>query len=332
MKYVQEDFPHLEFSDTYNTVDSSKLTTYERCPRKFLFEYIFGFRSIYPNKHLIYGIALHTLLEYLLLQPYEEMIDQEKRNVHIMKAYELALADYREHFSVEADEYNKPKSPEYFIPSAIAYIRQYLEEWRTEELVATEIYGKVPIDEEGREMTYRIDAVRRNQKGQLYGLEHKSGSQAGPAWYDKWILAMQPLVYYHSLRFNYMDEDVYGMVINGVIAAKRKNVTLDAINLHRVPVRYSDNQMVDLLGDVVSIYKRLEEDMERLSSVTPADSCLGCFHRNTEACTDYNTTCMYHTICATTPNPVKEFRDGYIPEGFKVEHWNPLAEATNEVV
>ena len=335
--YNPSDYPHINFSKTFNILDSSKISTFMRCRRKFLFEYILGLRSIYPNRHLIYGTAIHLALESILLESADTINDMHKCNQAILNAYNLALDLYRESFpNPEDDEFRKPKSPEYIIPSLLAYIDLYRDEWETEELIATELHGTVPIDEAGIMVTYRNDAIRRNRAGQLYVLEHKTGSQAGSAWYDQWLLAVQPLVYYHALRYNYPNENTWGVMINGIIAAKRKNVTVDGINLHRVPVRYTDKNMIDGLATLSEEVTDIHQNMETLQRATPADPRLNTFRRCATSCTDFNSTCMYHTLCTLEPNPVKlasQIKDdpNNIPEGFQIEHWNPLDEAKAEV-
>ena len=336
-KYKKSDFPYIDFSPTFNMLDSSKISTYTRCRRKFLWEYILGLRSIWPNRHLIYGTAMHLALEHILKLSPEQVADHEELNRQIMIAYHLALDSYRVHFDPDTDDLRKPKSPEYIIPSLIGYVHLYKDEWTTEELIATELFGQVPIDENGTLVTYRNDAIRRNQRGQLYVLEHKTGSMAGSAWYDQWMLAYQPMVYYHSLVYNNPGEEHWGVLINGIIAAKRKNVTVEGINFHRVPVRYTNNQMSDGLATLSSEISDIHNDMDELMQATPETKRLNAFRRCPTACTDFNTTCVYHTLCSLESNPVKiasRIKDDNmnIPEGFQIEHWNPLDDAKGEVV
>lgn len=334
-KYKEEDYPHLNYDETYNIIDSSKLSTYMSCRRKFFYEYLQGYRGIYPNKHLIYGTALHEALEHLILADMPNLSDEEQQKVY-MEAYKKALVIYRKDFpDAEFDAERKPKSPEYILPSLLGYYETYQDEWVTDEIIATELHGQVTIgeDEDGNDrlMTYRMDALRRNSVGQLYVQEHKSGGQAGSTWYDKWELAIQPLVYFHAARFNYPDDQHFGVVINGIIAAKRAKVTLDTIKFHRVNVRYNNSMMLEGLELLNYYYGELEKDMLAVQELHPSDEAMTCFPKNPNACTDYNTTCMFHGLCTSVRNPLRAEQRNHAPIGMKIERWNPLAEASNEV-
>ena len=330
LNYLESDYPHLNYHHTYNIVDSSKLSTYMSCPRKFFFEYLQGYRGLYPNKHLVYGTALHEAIEHILLHDLPNL-DKKDREQVFVEAFNKALKIYRKDFpDGEFDQDRKPKSPEYILPSLVGYYQEYKSEWSSEELVATELHGKVLVAPD-REMTYRMDAVRRNKLGQLYVLEHKTGGQAGPTWYDKWELAIQPFVYYHALRSLYPDDKFFGVVINGIIAARRKIVTLDTIKYHRVNVRYNNQSMLDGLDTINYHYNQLELDMVKVQDLHPTDLGMNCFHKNPNACSDYNTTCKFHGLCTMYRNPLKAEQHNHAPEGMKIERWNPLEEATNEV-
>jgi len=335
IKYTSDMFPHLNFHHTYNITDSSKLSTYISCPRKYFFEYLQGYRGIYPNKHLVYGTGLHEALEHIILADMPNLSESDREMV-FFEAYKKFLSIYRKDFpDAEFDIDRKPKSPDYVLPSLLGYYNNYKSEWVSDPVVATELHGKVPIgldlDGNTREMTYRMDAVRRFDNGQLYIQEHKTGGQAGSTWYDKWELALQPLVYYHACNFVYPKENVFGVVINGIIAAKRKTVDLDTVKFHRVNVRYTNDRMHDGLELLNHYCDQLERDMQKIKDLHPTDKGMNCFHKNPNACTDFNTTCRFLGMCSTYRNPLKAEAKNEAPIGMKIERWNPLEEATNEV-
>jgi len=329
MHYQESDFDRIQFSEVFNRLDGSKIVEYLTCPRKFFFRHILGWESIYPNKHLIYGGALHKALEFLYSHfPYNE--DGTVKLEMIEAAYSEFISYYREYFGPEADTLNKPKSPEYVLPSLIAYLAEYKADWTDNEVLKVEMHGHVPINASGQEVYFRMDTVLRDTNLAVYALEHKTGSMAGQTWVDQWILAIQTLIYVHALKYNYTQENIFGIKINGIIAAKRKEVLPENINLLRVPIRFTDYQLAEGLSNLSRIVNKIHEDMHLLmEEEKDIQTYMRSFHRNPTSCTNYNTTCRFHTICAMARNPLKTCNQ--IPDGFKVGRWDPRDEATSEV-
>jgi hypothetical protein len=302
----------IPYHDTWDIIDSSKLTTYLTCPRKFFFNYVLGWDSVFPNKHLIFGKAIHKAFEYILIQP-------RPTTETIQEAYEIFMGEYRKEFTAEDDEYNKPKTPEYVFPLLVKYCQEYESEWETEEVLHTEVAGIVPVSEENF-LNFRIDLVRKGERG-IYCMDHKTTGYINETWMGQWELAIQVFVYIHFLYSHYPVEDVYGMIINGIGLSKRKNVDLNAINLQRVKVRKTMKQLDDGLKQVSYYLDRLKEDYRKLSEAKDTGNSLQCFYRNPEACTKYFKLCKYHAICTSCTNPLQIAEE--VPHGFTTKFWDP---------
>ncbi len=304
-------FP-VEYHETWDVVDSSKLTTYMTCPRKFFFNYVLGWDSIFPNRHLIFGRAVHKAFEYLLVQP-------EPTAQVIQTAYELFLEDYRREYTVEDDEFNKPKNPDSVLLLLLKYVDTYRKEWETEKVLHTEVAGIVPVSEEDF-LNFRIDIIREGENG-IYVMDHKTTSYFNEPWMGQWELAIQVFVYIHFLYSHYPIEKIYGMLINGIALAKRKVMSPDAISFQRVKIRKTMKQLDDGLKTVSHYIQSLKKDYLKLAEAKSTENSMKCFPRNPEGCTKYFRLCKYHDICTSCTNPLQIADEA--PDGFERRFWDP---------
>jgi CRISPR/Cas system-associated exonuclease Cas4 (RecB family) len=60
----------MQEHETWQVLDATKLQTYMRCPRKFFFNYVLGWKSEIPSNHLVFGSAWHMAMEVLLDKGY----------------------------------------------------------------------------------------------------------------------------------------------------------------------------------------------------------------------------------------------------------------------
>jgi len=85
----------IEPSHTWDIIDSSKLSTFMECPRKYFYEYVLGWRPSMPNVHLTFGTAWHAAVERLLIEGYSQE--------HVEEAKFIFLQYYRRDLPEEAD-------------------------------------------------------------------------------------------------------------------------------------------------------------------------------------------------------------------------------------
>lgn len=307
----------IPYKPTWEVIDSSKLTTYEECRRKFFYEYILGWRADKPQHDLYFGECWHHAREYQMIHGYDK----------ILEAYDVFETHYREKFPEETDELYRPKDP-----MAVLYALNKFNEERPRDLIDnkllyTETSGTVPIDQKGRVLHYRMDSIlERKEDGMIFSWDHKSRKGAfNHMWAEKFFLGLQNGTYTHCLYCMYPIEQVLGIEFcgTGFEYLKRKSRTRDAgyhINFKRVPAFKTPDQMNAWLWTVNDLYDELDRDMDRLSHCSDNDTVMMAFPMNDTSCTKY-WGCPYHTYCLSWSNPLQRIDEP--PIGFREEHWDP---------
>jgi len=293
----------LELHPSCEIVDSSKLKTYQRCGRAFLFNYIFGWKLEGPNNDLIFGEAYHRGQQYLLTHGYTVE--------SIMKASKIAEEYIREFFSPMDDGIHEPKTPG-ILPIAFAeYAARYKED--RFEVLYTEIGTRVAISDD-RFLYFRIDAIVRDKDrhDQIVGLEHKTSKRRG--YFEQYATDIANGTYSHVLYSVFEPEEIYGMVVNGAVFLKKER------DFQRVPARREPNSMAEWLWTVNHLYDRLEWDLNELGECSEGDTILAAFVKQTEDCFKYGK-CKYYDLCHAWANPLQHVDQP--PPGFEVEWWDP---------
>jgi len=300
---------------TWNILDSSKLTTYMDCPRRYFFEYALGWRSDAPNNHLVFGTAWHDAMEHLLLNGYDDD--------SIMAAFELFIASYREHFPASSDELYSPKTPEKALGALGLYCERYQNDLQNFETLYTEIAGTVPINND-QVLHFRLDSIcRERDSGRIFSLEHKTGSRISRFWTDQWPMAVAVGTYTHVMNCLYDPKDVWGVKINGTFFQKTK------IDFLRVPVRKTLDHMKQWLWNVSWWADQIRWQFDLLERCSESDQVLTAFPQQPGSCTKYFG-CPYHDFCLAWPNPLAHADEP--PAGYKTEWWDPSErEATHRM-
>jgi hypothetical protein len=300
---------------TWNIIDSSKLKTFCECRRKFFYEYILGWRSDRPNVHTFFGESVHLALEYLLLNGFTTKTTNE--------AFDVFLNKYREQFPDESfDEINSPKNPNRFYEALVEYVGLHRDFHETFKVLSSEQSGQVAISS-NFQLSYRIDVVLEKISNSTISLmDHKTGSMLTEAWRNQWLLSDQISTYFHAMKIKYGLEIVKEMLINGLFFKKVKdNSKVLKHEFEMLRIERTNIQMKNWLSSVNRICEELEEEMGLLAT-KPETS----FFRNTGHCIKFNAKCIYHDFCSYSRN----FLETSVPNGFKVEFWNPLKEVLND--
>lgn len=290
---------------TWEIIDSSKVTAFITCPRKYFYKYILGWVGEDISVHLVFGEGWHRAMEKLLKEGYTTDA------VH--SAYSAFLEYYRRYFTKMEDANFFPKAPSSVVPALIEYIERYRESDRNMEVLYTEISGTAPIGED-RVIHFRMDGVVKREEG-IVCLEHKTGSRLTGNWGDQWTLKVATGTYMHVLNCLYSPEEVYGLIINGAIFRKSGN------DFVRFPIRKNNEMMNQWLWNVNHWIDLIEWNMKELESSSENDDILYAFPLNPESCTKWGRMCPFHDFCFSWGNPLK--RCDEVPYGFKQEWWNP---------
>ena len=316
----------IEPRSTWNILDSTKASSYMACPRKFFYEQVLGWKPEYPSNHLIFGSSFHLALEHLLLNGYT----QES----VAKAYDIFCDDYRKTYGPETDELFEPKTPENTFYVLVQYARTWCSDLDNYDVLYTEIGGSAAIASD-RVIHFKMDSILRNKHtGKVISLDHKTASSFYN-WSDQFTLAIQTGTYHHTLMCLFPEEEVAGVVYNGVMIGKAKKAWADIkagkslttqspIDFLRVPAYKSKEQMRVWLWLINDIYTSITRDYESLATQGASGKVMQSFPMRPGSCTNYGKLCEYHDFCASWTNPAQ--RASVVPIGFILDHWDPTAE------
>lgn len=305
---------NLNEQETWRVQDSSKLSDFQVCPRKYFYAHVLGWKPTSPNIDLIFGDAWHQAMEQLLKTGYS--------NDSVQLAYLLLLRRYREDFDVVMDDSYFPKCPGFAMTMLDRYIRKYKHDLDTFNVLYTEISGSVSLSEKYN-IHFKMDDVLQwksgPRSGKYFSLEHKTTKTIKPVWIETHTLKIQPFVYTHVLRCLYGDE-TDGIIYN-VGQFQKTNP-----DFFRFGVPKTLPQMQCWHFEIIQLLDELDRNFQTLTHCTEDDPILFCFPRNGESCTKYMRVCSYFDFCTAWSNPLQYI--GSIPMGFKEDHWDPRSKPT----
>lgn len=309
MKVKDLDLPEpLEYHPTMDVNDSSKIQSFQDCPRGFFFRYVLGWQQEKSNVHLVFGSAWHEALEYI----YNNGIHPDSA----AGAYDKFITVYREGFPIEeGDDSRRPKDPATAIKALANYCQEYQHYDSGIEVLFTEVAGTVPIRED-RVIHGKVDAIVRDTDG-IWSHEHKTTGRNSAPWRDKWNLIIQVGTYSHLLFSLFPDEQVQGVKINGTVFTKSRGA-----DFLRIPVRKTAEDMQQYLWEVNHWFDQLEWNWLELSECSPNDDVMTAFPKNAQSCSKFG--CRYPGLCSSWNNPLKRCHQP--PPGYEVEFWDPRRE------
>jgi len=293
-------------------LDSSKITEYMGCPRRFFYKYVLNWQPEESNIHLIFGEAFHRAKEYLFIN------GGTVQNVKI--AMELFNDYYSQHFST-IPNLNSVKTPGKANEALLHYIKTYgnIHDTYTPVLIggkpATELYGTVPISAD-RLVHFRIDAIMREIKlNKIVVFDHKTASRDSAMYQIQWTISTQMLLYLHATNTIFNPNSVYGLVVD--ITIIRKNDVLQVRILVKKTIDFMNEWLIGLNRWVDSIfadYKLLEDNIQKGMQMTA-------FRKNSTNCTKWNRLCPYFDFCTAWYNPLEKI--GTVPQGLVINEWDP---------
>ena len=309
------------YHPSMDILDSTKLQTYQSCPRLFFYEYILGWRSSRPNNHLHFGKCLHLALEHIIMNDYT--------TDSVVEALDLFNEEYRMEFPEATDDIYKPKIPKNFFDCLIKYIKQYSDDPIIYEVYKTEFGGTISLDD-SHKLAFKMDTVlRKRSTGKYCSLEHKSkgGNYIGDNYIFEHLMGIQCGTYTHVLNTLVPPEDVEGVIINCLCFKKTK---IPDYILQRFPIHLNNSQMYSWLLNTISWMDRIYSDFQHLSATRVEDDVMTAFPRNGRSCCNWGRTCAFLDLCLHVNNPLQI--QNRIPVDMKVEFWNPLEEDLRETL
>ena len=299
----------LQPMPTWDNLHSTKLECFILCPRKYLYEHIFGWEPEGVDLPMHFGSSWHEAMRYLLRNT------SGTKEGRVCDAFDVFKSVWRQKVAEADDDPKNARSS----GAALLGLHDYLTTFPEEdfEVLYTEVFGSLPMTPD-RFICFKIDTVVRGPEG-VYALEHKTTSMESQMWKDSWTLSMQLHTYMHALYTVYGDE-TYGAKINAGIFRKKGNLFL------RIPIRRSFKQMSEWIWQVEYYLMLLEWSHNKLAVATQDDEILEAFPKNPGNCTKWNKICPYHAFCSADSwtNPLC-----YLPgpqPGFIIRFWDPLEE------
>lgn len=290
--------------DTFDVLDSSKIQTFQDCPRKYFFQHILGWRPEKPNIHLVFGSAWHEAMEYLLNHDYS--IES------VQGAYQRFMKAYDEQFPHDWLEPNhRSKNPEKAMQVLVDYAKKWEQDHQDFDVLYTEVAGTAPISEEDV-IHFKIDSVIQDPRG-YWSFEHKTTGRNSQSWRNKWDLITQVGTYIHALYCAFPPEEVQGTIINGTVFKKNHEFL-------RIPVHRRGSVMAFWLWETNYYIDLIKRNMEWLAESSPSDDIMMAFPRNPQSCTKYSG-CPYPDFCAHKCNPLQYQEEP--PNGMRREFWDP---------
>lgn len=323
MPLSDKEYP-VPYHNTWDVTDASKLTAFLSCKRKYFYEYVLGWRVDRVNNDLHFGHCMHYAMAHIM-DNWHLILETNSLEPFVPDAYSKFLSKYRELIGPDEDEHNAPKCPGYVVELLVGYIEKFRSMDRGMRVLFTEVAGSVPIgtDENGESIIlhYRLDTVVEEPSPSapsgIYILEHKTAKTFSPQWVSKWKMSHALSTYVHILYCLYESNRIWGAKINGLRLRKR-----DGPDYVRVPVRKKPALMNAWLWEARDAVLDMRREFDRLSQSSPNDDRMECFPRTGahETCTQY-WGCPYLDFCSGWPNPLARCQE--VPQGFKVERWDP---------
>ena len=193
-------FP-IQSDPSWDVIDSTKISAFCACPRKFFYEYLRGWRPDATKHDLLFGSWIHEAMEYLLLNG--------NSAANAEAAYELFMGLWTSHYGFDLDiddlERFQPKTPENVLRMLKLYVARYGKEdfrvKRTQDGAWTEIGGRVLVGlDPERELHFRLDAVLETPQGTCW-MDHKTSKYGfSNASADQWNMRSQFFLYQHAVQ------------------------------------------------------------------------------------------------------------------------------------
>ena len=310
----------IEYNEKMLSLDSSKISDYMRCPRYFFYRHILGWKKAGVSHDLIFGESWHRAKEFLLINGFVDgWIDG---------AMDAFNAYYRQHYLDITDLDRYPKSPAGARESLELYEKQYKDTMNFElskikGRPATEVYGTVPIDDDGNRLHFRMDAIGMNQYEKIAYMDHKSTKSDNPIYQQVWSISTQMMTYYHALvciaGANHIG-DVYGGIVDLSIFRKGSK----GHEHKRIPIRKTMGMLNEWLVNVSEWVRAINFDVKTmfdLMSVFRQKESMPVFRRCDHGCTAYYTMCPFFDLCTMWENPLQ--RCDEVPLGYEQEYWDP---------
>ena len=304
--YPEGIVPH----ETWNFQDSSKISTFQTCPRKYFFTYVLGLGWSTPNHDLVFGSAWHEAMERLLKLYWAN--DKSYDEAFIKEALKAFTECYRQDFDELTDlEYDKNPG------RAEIALQQYIKKYADDDfnVLGIEQYFKIFLSNEHL-LVGKLDAIIENANGDVEVLEHKTTKWTATVWAEQWSNKIQ--INNYSLIAYVLYEKYKGIIINGAKFFPKNN------DFQRVYIRKGVHALEDALTNVTYWMDLIRMNFQLLAESDPNSNSLKAFPKNGESCIKYNRTCPFKAFCDDCYNPIAEKSLIMLRRNFDTVWWDPI--------
>lgn len=296
----------LEPHRTWQFVDSSKLSEWQTCGRRYFYRYILGWTPEGRSLALEFGTAWHEAMAYLL----QHGLTKE----NLQPAIDAFISEWGSD-PAKGDTYRN-------LPKALIALSSYIDHYAKQDLATRVLHieaaGTIPVGLTNhdslilRNMAFRLDGVVQNAYG-VYALEHKTTGRLTRVWPAQWPMKHQINLYTHVIRSLYNNAASYGVIVNGTAISSN-------IEFLRVPISKSPAMLDSWLESANSLIDEIEAATRNLME----NNSISLFKQNPNSCTAFMTQCPYLDLCRSWAKPLDYIKDGTQPPiGQVIEWWDP---------
>lgn len=310
--------------------DNTELSCHRGCNRKYYFRHEVGIRGVgRPSPYLAFGSAWHTAMDTvwpILIN------DKEQDDLKVIRAaFEVWAAKWIEEgmpsqsdIGPEEKEWLKFRNPDTAIEMLASYVadqRRFLET-KVDEIVGIERPFAVPLLPDNDKLWYcgRLDKAIR-MDGQIYIVDHKTTAdyRISGGFSQRFVDSFSPN----------SQMDGYAYAGNLLWPKEFGGVLIDAALVHKekrafriIPVSRSYDQLDAWLWEALEEVRRVEHN--RAIAKESKGDFLAAFPKNTGACYDYGSSCVYMDLCKGMADPQAWIATNGVPDGYEVSRWSPF--------
>ena len=307
--------------------DNTELSTHRSCSRKYYFRHVRDWvREGPPPYPLGFGLAIHSACDAIWKTIHAGERDHQKIAVAGWDSF-LTVWDEQGYPSIDTHDDTvwediSPRTPDIAASIIIAYVQENTPWIRSCELIDVEKPFLVPIHPDRGDVFYggRWDKLIRKD-GKLWIIDHKTTTvyRKSGGFAESFLESFSP------------NSQVDGYIFGGNLAFPKEvaGVFIDAILVHKtvrkfahIPITKDVHTLDEWLWEANREIDRIEEDRNRVEVAKNLhDRSLEAFPKNTGACFNYNSRCVYFEQCQAAGGRPHKLS---LPLGFKEEKWSPL--------
>jgi len=308
--------------DYNKKIDYSSLSTYQNCPREFLFQYIMNLRPAGKSIHLVFGSCWHYGLEstYLLLMKNPSLSAMDC-TVNSIKAFnKLWDLDGKPYWKDEDIIF--PKSPGHAANMYKAYWDRFLISDAVErKVVAVEAPFTIDLSPYGSNLPNyigRLDLVLSNGENSIEIIDHKTAKAVYKTTPQSFEMSFQTDGYLTAGRIYY---DKIPAITYRLALCQKSKIDFPPITINKRSASI-DHFLINLIQYSQQITHNLTLLKEDKINCTKRTDILQSFPRNPGyACTTFSSSCVYYDLCRLRNNPLLWLN--HAPQGFHYKEWDP---------